>query len=180
MALLGLDQTLAAVKGVGAAKPEAAGLALEAESLIGELNGVLAGLPADAPVNLLDLPVGVDLQGVLDSLAEFAVEGPPVTVTFNVDPSRSEGIRNPIGLIAPAGAKDFPYMDAGGAFYGEKTIQLTEPGLYAFTDSVAPYMLGAVVVDDPLTLGLDFGKSLVVNGQGRARPVERGLSSSGW
>lgn len=90
---------------------------------------------------------------------------PPVTVTFDVDPARSEGIRNPIGLIAPEGAKGFPYMDAGGAFFGEKTIQLTEPGLYAFTDSVAPYVLGAVVVDDPLTLGLDFGKTLLVNGK---------------
>ncbi|MFC4948617.1 YncE family protein [Pseudonocardia sp. GCM10023141] len=133
--------------------------------MLGELKGSLAGLPVDKPVNVLDLPVGVSLQGVLDSLTKFAITGPPVTVKFNVDPSRSQGLRNPIGLIAPENAKGFPYMDAGGAFFGEKTIQLTEPGLYAFTDSVAPYMLGAVVVDDPLTLGLDFGKSLRVNGK---------------
>jgi YVTN family beta-propeller protein len=168
--LLGLDTTLSAVKDIGAAEPEAAGLALEAESLIGELNGILGGMPAGAPVNLLDLPVGVDLQGVLDSLGKFAVVGPPVSVTFNVDRRRSEGVRNPIGLIAPEGAEGFPYVNAGGAFFGEKTIQLTEPGLYAFTDSVAPYMLGAVVVDDPLTLGLDFGKSLLVNGQQQPLP----------
>jgi len=168
--VLGLEQTLSAVQGIAAAKPEAAGLALEAESLLGELAGIVEALPADAPVNLVDLPVWVNLQGVLDSLAEFAVVGPPVTVTFNVDPAKSEGIRNPIGLIAPEGAEDFPYVDPKGAFFGEKTIQLTEPGLYAFADSVAPYMLGAVVVDDPLTLGLDFGKKLLVNGQDAAVP----------
>lgn len=167
---LGLGQTLSTVQGIGAVAPEAKGLAIEAESLIGQLDDVVAGMPAGAPIDLLSLPVGVDLQGVLDSLSEFAVEGPPVTVTFNVDPARSEGIRNPIGLIAPADAAGFPWMDEGGAFYGEKTIQLTEPGLYAFTDSVAPYMLGAVVVDDPLTLGLDFGKSLLVNGKDQPVP----------
>jgi len=162
---LGLDKTLATVRGIGAADPEAAGLALRAEELIGQLADAVSALPVNAPVDLLSLPVGVDLQGVLGSLSEFAIEGPPVTVTFNVDPAKSEGIRNPIGLIAPEGAADFPYMDAKGAFYGQKTIQLDKPGLYAFTDSVAPYMLGAVVVDDPLTLGLDFGEKLVVNGK---------------
>lgn len=92
-----------------------------------------------------------------------------VPVTFTVHPSRSEGMRNPIALIAPEGAPGFPYTDAGGAFFGEKTILLTQPGLYVFTDSVAPYTLGAVVVDDPLTAGLDFGKRLSVNG--RDQPV---------
>ncbi|GAB3260714.1 YncE family protein [Nocardioides dilutus] len=167
---LSLDSTLATVRGIAKSSPEAAGKAAEAATLIGQLKATVAGMPAGTPVDLTSLPVGVDLMGVLASLEEFAVEGPPVTVTFNVDPAKSEGIRNPIGLIAPEGADEFPYMDAGGAFFGEKTIQLTEPGLYAFTDSVAPYMLGAVVVDDPLTLGLDFGEKLVVNGKPQAVP----------
>ncbi|KRA39083.1 MULTISPECIES: YncE family protein [unclassified Nocardioides] len=168
--LLGLDSTLAAVQGLAKSSPKAAPKAAEAKKLIGELKTTVASMPAGAPVDLTSLPVGVDLMGVLESLSDFAVKGPPVTVTFNVDPAKSEGIRNPIGLIAPEGADNFPYMDNGGAFYGKKTIQLTEPGLYAFTDSVAPYMLGAVVVDDPLTLGLDFGEKLVVNGKPEAVP----------
>lgn len=167
---LALNSTLATVQGIAKSSPEAAPKAAEAKDLIGELKATVADMPADEPVDLASLPVGVDLMGVLDSLQEFAVEGPPVTVTFNVDPAKSQGIRNPIGLIAPEGADEFPYMDSKGAFYGEKTIQLTEPGLYAFTDSVAPYMLGAVVVDDPLTLGLDFGEKLVVNGKPEAVP----------
>jgi len=166
---LALGSTLATVKAIAKSSPEAAPKAAEAEDLIGQLSATVAGMPAGAPVDLTSLPVGVDLMGVLESLEEFAVDGPPVTVTFNVDPAKSEGLRNPIGLIAPEGADGFPYMD-GGAFFGEKTIQLTEPGLYAFTDSIAPYMLGAVVVDDPLTLGLDFGKKLVVNGKPQAVP----------
>ena len=162
---LALDSTLSTVLGIGKSSPEAAGKAAEAVKLIGQLQATIAGMPAGAPVDLASLPVGVELTGVLESLEEFAAEGPPVTVTFNVDPAKSEGIRNPIGLIAPEGADEFPYMGPDGAFFGEKTIQLTEPGLYAFTDSIAPYMLGAVVVDDPLTLGLDFGEKLVVNGK---------------
>lgn len=169
-AALGLDQTLATIQGIAQADPAAAPLAREAEDLLGQLTDVLAEAEVNAPIDLLDLPVGVDLQGVLDELQEFAIDGPPVQVTFNVDPARSEGVRNPIGLIAPAEAEGFPYMNMEGAFFGERTIQLTEPGLYAFADSVAPYMLGAVVVDDPLTLGLDFGQSLRVNGMDEAVP----------
>jgi DNA-binding beta-propeller fold protein YncE len=162
---LGLDKTLETVRAIGASKTEAKGLSLKAEDLLKQLAKTIAAGPADQAVDVLKLPVGVELQGVLGSLAEFAVDGPPVTVTFNVDPAKSGGIRNPIGLIAPEGAAGYPWMDAKGAFYGKKTIQLTKPGLYAFTDSVAPYMLGAVVVDDPLTLGVDFGPKLMVNGQ---------------
>ena len=135
---LALGSTLATVQGIAKSSPEAAPKAAEAEDLIGQLTATVAGMPAGAPVDLTSLPVGVDLMGVLESLEEFAVEGPPVSVTFNVDPAKSEGIRNPIGLIAPEGADGFPYMDSEGAFFGEKTIQLTEPGLYAFADSVAP------------------------------------------
>jgi DNA-binding beta-propeller fold protein YncE len=167
---LGLDQTLAAVQGIAEAEPDAAPLAAEAESLLSDLADAVSELEVGDPISLLDLPVGVDLQGVLDELEEFAIDGPPVSVTFNVDQARSEGARNPIGLIGPAEAEGFPYMDMEGAYFGERTIQLTEPGLYAFTDSVAPYMLGAVVVDDPLTLGLDFGKSLQVNGMDEPVP----------
>lgn len=167
---LNLDQTLGAVQGLGATNAKAAPVAAEAESLLGQLTDQLAGMPADAPVDLGELPVGADLMGILDELSEFAVEGPPVTVTFDVDPAKSEGIRDPVGLIAPEGAQGWPFDDSKGAFYGEQSIQLTEPGLYAFADRVAPYMLGAVVVDDPLTIGLDFGKRLKVNARDLAVP----------
>ena len=160
---LNLDSTLRTVQSIAASNPEAAVPAAKAEGLIGQFTQQAAALPVDQPINLNQLPVGLDLQGALNELQQFAVKGPPVTVTFKVDPSESEGLRNPMGLIAPEGAQNFPYEEPKGAFFGERSIQLTEPGLYAFADMVSPYMLGAVVVDDPLTLGLDFGKNLQIN-----------------
>jgi hypothetical protein len=53
---------------------------------------------------------------------------------------------------------------------GEASTQLTEPGLYAWACTIHPYMLGAAVVDDPLTLGLDFGKELEVTSRNLSVP----------
>jgi len=168
---LNLDSTLSTVQQIGQSNPKAAPEAAKAAGLLGQFGQELSTLPADQPLNLNSLPVGVDLQGALNDLAQFAIKGEPVTVNFVVDPKESTGIRNPMGLIAPAGAKDFPYEHPGGAFFGERSIQLTEPGLYAFTDMVTPYMLGAVVVDDPLTIGLDFGKASMVNSRNLVVPT---------
>ncbi|WP_236794985.1 copper oxidase [Amycolatopsis sp. GM8] len=167
---LNLDNTLSAVQSIGASNPAALPSATKAAGLLGQFTQELSALPADQPVNLNSLPVGVDLQGALNDLAAFATKGPPVTVNFVVDPKESTGIRDPMGLIAPAGAQNFPYENPAGAFFGERSIQLTEPGLYAFTDMITPYMLGAVVVDDPLTIGLDFGKSIQVNSRNLVVP----------
>jgi YVTN family beta-propeller protein len=164
--MLNLDSTLKTVQQIGASNPQALPAALKAERLLGVFSQRVAALPVDAPINLNQLPVGVDLQGALNELQKFAVKGPPVTVKFNVDPKNSEGIRDPFGLIGPSADKAFPFDDSKGAFFGEQQIQLSEPGLYAFADRISPYMLGAVVVDDPLTIGLDFGKDLKVNSRG--------------
>ncbi|HVW40236.1 MAG TPA: copper oxidase [Amycolatopsis sp.] len=165
---LNLDSTLSAVQQIGASNPKAAPTAARAESLMGNFAQELSALPADQPINLGSgqFQAGLDLQGALNELMTFAQKGPAVNVKFIVDPKESEGIRDPFGVIAPAGAVGFPYDDAKGAFFGEQDISLTEPGLYAFDDRVSPYMLGAVVVDDPLTIGLDFGKSLQINSRG--------------
>ncbi|MCG8914945.1 copper oxidase [Actinokineospora sp. PR83] len=168
---LNLDSTLASVKAIGTANRQAAPAAAKAENLLGKFAQQLGSMRADQPFNLNSLPVGVDLQGALNDLAKFAVKGAPVTVNFVVDPKESTGIRNPMGLIAPEGAEGFPYENPAGAFFGQRSIQLTEPGLYAFTDMVTPYMLGAVVVDDPLTIGLDFGKASMVNARNLVVPT---------
>jgi len=168
---LNLDSTLSAVQSIGTGNPEAAPTAARAADLLGQFARQLAGLPIDAPIDLTALPVGLDLQGALDDLGKFAVKGPPVTVNFVVDPNESTGARNPFGLIAPEGAQGFPWGNPQGAYFGERSIQLTEPGLYAFADMVTPYMLGAVVVDDPLTIGLDFGRNSMVNSRDLVVPT---------
>jgi DNA-binding beta-propeller fold protein YncE len=166
---LNLDSTLSSVQSIGKSNPKATATAVKAEGLLGQFAQEVSTLPADEPISLNSLPVGVDLQGILNELKDFAMTGPGVTVKFKVDPSESQGLRMPMGLIAPEGAGGFPWMPKE-AFWGETQIQLTQPGLYAFVDGIAPYQLGAVVVDDPLTIGLDFGKNLQINSRNLVVP----------
>jgi DNA-binding beta-propeller fold protein YncE len=62
-------------------------------------------------------------------------------------------------LIRPIGAEN---IDQESGFVGEKEYDIDKPGLYAFTCKIHPYMLGAIVADDPLTPGLDFGEKSIV------------------
>ena len=45
-------------------------------------------------------------------------------------------------------------------YRGGGIVQLEKPGLYLFTCKIHPYMLGAMIVDDPKTEGLDLGDKL--------------------
>ena len=166
---LNLDSTLSAVQQIGANNPKAALPALNAAGLLNQFATALSALPINQPINLKSLPAYVELQGALDTLKSLAPVTVPVTVNFTVDPSESQGLREPMGLIAPAGAPGFPWMQKE-AFYGTESIQLTEPGLYAWADGISPYELGAVVVHDPLTLGIEFGKTLQVNSRNLVVP----------
>jgi DNA-binding beta-propeller fold protein YncE len=62
-------------------------------------------------------------------------------------------------LIRPQGAEN---IDQDSGFIGEREYDIDKPGLYAFTCKIHPYMLGAIVADDPLTPGLDFGDKSIV------------------
>ncbi|MFD2398135.1 copper oxidase [Prauserella oleivorans] len=143
----------------------------EANNLIDRLLEQIGSLPANVPISLEDLPAGVDLQGLLQNLTQWATNdiSLPVTVNFNVGQPSAESAHTATGLIWPEGAKGFPF-DQGGAWVGTQSVQLTEPGLYAFACKIHPYMLGAIVVDDPLTPGLDFGKKLRVNSRNLSVP----------
>ncbi|WP_312871887.1 YncE family protein [Amycolatopsis acididurans] len=166
---LNLDSTLSAVQQLGTNNPKAAAPAMKATSLLNDLVNQLSSLPVDQPINLGALSSFVQLQDTLNSLKVLAPVSAPVTVNFTVDPAESQGPRDPFGLIAPVGAQGFPWMQSEN-YYGTRTIQLTQPGLYAFADGMVPYELGAVVVHDPLTIGLEFGKSLQVNSRNLVVP----------
>jgi YVTN family beta-propeller protein len=157
---LNLGETLAAVQSIGASDPAAAADVANVTSLLGQFQNQVADLPVDVPLDLAGLPVGLDLQKALDDLSQFAVKGPAVTASFVIDDPKNQSLHDITSLIWP---KDAPYFEQMGAFAGEASTQLTEPGLYAWTCTIHPYMLGATVVDDPLTIGLDFGKELKVN-----------------
>ena len=164
---LGLDKTLAAVQSIGTSKPEAKADAVKAEGLLNQFGQQVSSLPVDAPISLDSLPVGLDLQRALEDLGKFAVKGPAVTANFKIAQPNNSSLHDITSLIRPEGA---PFFEQMGAFAGEDSTQLTEPGLYAWTCTIHPYMLGATVVDDPLTVGLDFGKNLQVTSRNLTVP----------
>ena len=119
--------------------------------------------PVAAAAGLNTFPAGVDLVKNLTELARQLEDvSLPVSVNFHIGPEYTQANHMVSSLIWPTGATGFPY-DQQGATVGDLSVQLTKPGLYAFQCKIHPYMLGAVVVDDPLTPGLDFGKSSTVN-----------------
>ncbi|WP_020574263.1 hypothetical protein [Actinopolymorpha alba] len=139
----------------------------KANKLIDQFEEQVKGLPVDQPIDLSDLPVGVELEDLLGDLRGQLQTGLtlPVTATFKIAQPEAAALHTVTSLIWPTGAKGFP-IDQTGATSGTIEMQLDKPGLYAFACKIHPYMLGAVVVDDPLTVGLDFGKRLSVNSRG--------------
>lgn len=147
--------------------------AAEADSLLDQFSEQAAAAPAGQPVALADLPVGPELSDFLDNLQEAGANDMtlPVTVNFTVAKPDAASAHTASALIWPEDAKGMP-TDQSGAWVGKNSQQLTAPGLYAWACKIHPYMLGAVVVDDPLTPGLDFGKKLRVNSRNLSVPSD--------
>jgi len=53
-------------------------------------------------------------------------------------------------------------FDQPQAYRGVEEVRVTTPGLYVFLCKLHPFMLGAVIVDDPATQGLDLGESITL------------------
>jgi DNA-binding beta-propeller fold protein YncE len=85
-------------------------------------------------------------------------------VKFISDPSRTDSNHTVSSLLWPKGAKNMPFDQDKAWKNGERTVDLQTPGLYAFVCKMHPFMLGAVIKDDPTTVGLDFGKRAVYAG----------------
>ena len=139
------------------------------DALISEFVAEASAAPADKPMALEDSTSGSALMGLLGGIRTAGSSLLPVTINFAVDEANTDSAHMAASIIWPDGAEGFP-VDQSGAWKGERTVQLTEPGLYAFACKVHPYMLGAVVVDDPLTPGVDFGKKLRVLSRGMNVP----------
>ena len=82
------------------------------------------------------------------------VMSPGSSVNFVM--SDTNGVHTISTLLWPTGAHHMPF-DQTNAYRGGGIIKLDTPGLYVFTCKVHPYMFGAVIVDDPNTVGLDLG-----------------------
>jgi DNA-binding beta-propeller fold protein YncE len=87
----------------------------------------------------------------------LAVATPGVEVRFT---GRSHTVHTMSSLLWPAGAAGMPFDTE--AMKGSAQVVLRTPGLYVFVCKVHPYMLGAVIVDDPSTAGLDLGEQITL------------------
>lgn len=162
---VGLDSVLTTLRSVAKADPKAAADAAQAEVLIHQLAPQLAAKPVNESVSLVQMPTGANLMKALDRVRADSPGIGAVTAKFDIAPPAVASAHTITSIIWPKDAPGFPF-DQAGAFVGQTQVQLTKPGLYAFACKVHPYMLGAVVVDDPLTPGVDFGKELTVKVRG--------------
>ncbi|ADE16205.1 multicopper oxidase type 1 [Nitrosococcus halophilus Nc 4] len=98
--------------------------------------------------------------GPVAGAGSLGVGTPGVEVRFK---GESNTVHTMTSLLYPAGAANMPFDTDPQK--GSAEVELTTPGLYVFFCQIHPYMLGAVVVDDPTTEGLDLGENItLING----------------
>ena len=133
-----------------------------------DIKELLSLLPAnviDTTFKLTDTPgawfdSGLQLFGGKSLSVMELLPGVKNHVKFIVGPDTgTQTGHSATSLIRPVGAAN---IDQASGFVGEREYEITEPGLYAFTCKIHPYMLGAIVADDPLTVGVDFGDKSIV------------------
>ena len=108
----------------------------------------------DNPGNWFDS--GTDIAGT----RSLVVARPGDTIKFEVG-SMTHTVHTASSLLWPTGAAAMPF-DEPKAFKGDEEVRLTTPGLYVFVCKLHPFMLAAVIVDDPATQGLDLGKTITL------------------
>ena len=138
------------------------GVALGGLGLVGEKSVPAATASNVKEIALTDNPgnwfeTGQDIAGT----RSLAVVPSGTTVRFTVAKPATMTVHTATSLAFPTGASSMPF-DQDAAFRGSEEVTLTEPGLYAFLCKLHPFMLGAVIVDDPATPELDLGKTLTL------------------
>lgn len=143
---------------IGRILPLAAGLLLGASQVAFAANATF--VVNDTPGHWFD--TGVDIAGTR-SLA-VVNSGDTVFFTQTVGPKAVESRHTVTALIWPAGSNASELLDQDSANMDDHHVQLTTTGLHVFVCKLHPYMLGAVIVDDPNTPELDLGENLVLLG----------------
>lgn len=86
------------------------------------------------------------------------------TGSVNFMMSDVSGVHTVSSFIWPKDAMNMPF-DQVTAYAGGGIVKLEDPGLYVFGCKLHPFMLGAVIADDPSTEGLDLGDEItLING----------------
>jgi DNA-binding beta-propeller fold protein YncE len=111
----------------------------------------------DNPGNWLDS--GINIAGT----RSLVVARPGDTIKFDVG-TETNTVHTATSLLWPTGAAHMPF-DQPHAYNGIEQVRVTTPGLYVFVCKLHPFMLGAVIVDDPATPELDLGRTItLING----------------
>jgi hypothetical protein len=95
--------------------------------------------------------------GPIGGSNSLAVGKPGVEIKFS---GKSHTVHTMTSLIFPTGAVNMPFDT--DPTKGSRSLKLITSGLYVFVCKIHPYMLGAVIVDDPNTKGLDLGEQVSI------------------
>ncbi len=150
----------------GASSPSSGGGKFNAATWKPTLDSPLPPMDTPLSFHLSDQPAywydngRTDLEGILHTRSlSAAVAGVPTKVKFEIGEPYTSQTHTVSSIVWPVGAKGVPFVQQG-SFAGETEFELSTPGLYVFQCRVHPYMLGAVVNDDPTTPGADLGKTV--------------------
>jgi DNA-binding beta-propeller fold protein YncE len=108
----------------------------------------------DNPASWMD--AGADIGGT----RSLMIAQPGDTVRFDVGASTNT-VHTTTSLLWPTGAASMPFNQPH-AYRGQQEVVLTTPGAYVFVCRLHPFVLGAVIVDDPATPGLDIGRTITL------------------
>jgi DNA-binding beta-propeller fold protein YncE len=126
--------------------------------LVGLSAGTLQGW-AQAPVtfDLTDQPGSwfKNIAGGIGGTESLAVVTPDTRISFTG--SGTHTVHTITSLVWPTGAVGMPFDGQLGS-----SVVLSTPGLYVFFCKIHPYMFAAVIVDDPVTTGLDLGEEITL------------------
>src|SRR5262249_27250004 len=102
-------------------------------------NGLFSFKLSDEPGSWFD--TGIDVLGTRSLGVGVASTVNPVKAVFTIAKENTNTVHTVTSLIWPTGAPGFPWGQGGGGL-GVREVQLSKPGLYAFTCKIHPYMLG--------------------------------------
>lgn len=122
----------------------------------------------DVTFKVTDVPgywydTGKDIAGT----RSLAIVAPGTTINFlqNIQGKPIAESRHTVtSLLWPATANSKELIDQDAANQDNHHVTLKTPGLYVYVCKLHPYMLGAVIVDDAKTPGLDVGQQLTLLG----------------
>jgi hypothetical protein len=138
------------------------GVSLGALGLVSDSSVPAAGASSVKEIELTDNPGNwFDTGQTIAGTRSLAIVEPGTTLRFKVAKPAAMTVHTATSLGFPTGAGSMPF-DQDEAFRGTEDVTLTDPGLYVFVCKLHPFMLGAVIVDDPNTPELDLGKTMTL------------------